>query len=130
MKYKKKGNLEITRQTKGDIPSLPFFKAKEAILGRNYELSLSFIGHEAMRKLSKEHKGSFKHMNTLAFPMEKGQGEIVMNLKTIRLEARSYYKTYLEHLLFLFIHSCLHLKGYKHGKEMEKMEDKYFNKFN
>jgi probable rRNA maturation factor len=130
MTYKKKGSTEILRKTRGDIPALPFFKVKEEILGKTYELSLTFVDKKEMRKLSKEHKGSPNHMNTLAFPMDEKSGEIIMNLQTIRSQAKQYNKTYTEFLLFLFIHSSLHLKGHKHGDKMDKLEDKYFNKFN
>ena len=130
MRYKQKDNLEIVRQTSGVIPTLPFFEVKNSILGKKYNLSLSFITESKMRTLSKQHKGSYNHMNTLAFELEKDSGEIVMNLQTIRSEAKEHNRKYLEHLIFLFIHSSLHLKGYSHGEAMEKLEDKYFKKFN
>jgi probable rRNA maturation factor len=129
MQYKTKNNTEILRKTRGEIPSLPFFKVKESIFGKNYSLSLTFIDTKTQRELSLKHKGSPKHMNTLAFPLDKDAGEIIMNLQTIRSEAKNYKKTYLDHLLFMFIHSCLHLAGHKHGKKMEEIEDRLFNKF-
>lgn len=121
--------MEVVRKTKGEIPSLPFFNVKEKVLGKKYQLSLSFVDTRTQKNLSKEYKGSPNHMNTLAFPLDKDEGEITMNLQTIRKEAKKYKHTYHEHLLFLFIHSCLHLKGHKHGEEMERQEDKLFNMF-
>ncbi|MFT5360025.1 MAG: rRNA maturation RNase YbeY [Candidatus Paceibacteria bacterium] len=130
MRYEEKDNLEVIRKTQGDIPNLPFSSVKNSILGKKYNLSLSFIKKDEMKDLSKKHKGSYNHMNTLAFELDEDSGEIVMNLQTIRIEAKKHDRTYLPNLLFMFIHSCLHLKDYKHGDEMEKLEDKYFNKFN
>lgn len=129
MDYKKKGLAEILRKTRGEIPSLPFFSVKDSVLGKRYNLSLTFVNSKDMRELSIAHKKSPNHMNTLAFPMDKNSGEIIMNLQTIRSQAKSHNKTYLDFLLFLFIHSCLHLKGYKHGAAMDAQEDLFFNKF-
>lgn len=129
MKYLSQGTTEIIRQTPGEIPPLPFTKVKDVVLGKKYELSLSFIGSNDMRELSIEHKGSPNHMNTLAFPLDSASGEIVMNLETLRRQAPEYGKSYHNHLLFMFIHSCLHLKGFKHGKAMELEEDRVYGKF-
>ncbi|NCS99977.1 rRNA maturation RNase YbeY [Candidatus Parcubacteria bacterium] len=130
MDYIEKDNLEITRQTKGLIPIVPFSMIKNEILGKKYDLSLAFTTMKDMRSLSKKHKGNYNHLNTLAFPFDENSGEIAMNLQTIRSQAKDHDKKYLEFLIFLFIHSSLHLKGYKHGSEMEKLEEKYFKKFN
>jgi len=118
------------RQTKGDIPTLPFLKVKEYILGKEYDLSLSFVDEETMESLSLTHKKSKDHMNTLAFSLDTNSGEIVMNLATIRMQAKDYNKTYLEFLLYLFIHSSLHLKGHTHSDKMDKEEDRIFTLFN
>lgn len=119
----------ITRLTKGKLPSLPFSDVKNHILGKKFELSLAFIDLSTMEKLSKEYKGDKTHTNILTFPLSENQAEIVMNLKTIRSVAKNFNMTYHEHLLFLFIHGCLHLKGYKHGPEMEALEEKLLWKF-
>jgi ssRNA-specific RNase YbeY (16S rRNA maturation enzyme) len=37
--------------------------------------------------------------------------------------------TYPKLLKFLFIHGCLHLKGFKHSSKMEKEEKRIMNKF-
>ncbi len=129
MQHLEKDNLEITRQTKGPLPDLPFVEAKNLILGKAYNLSLAFVDIKQMKELSKTHKGNENHLNTLAFPLDTKSGEIIMNLQTIRSQAKDYGKTYRELLLFFFVHSSLHLKGYKHGKEMESLEEKYFNHF-
>jgi len=130
MKTLEKYNFSIMRQTKGDIPTLPFLKVKEYILGKEYDLSLSFVDEETMESLSLTHKKSKDHMNTLAFSLDTNSGEIVMNLATIRMQAKDYNKTYLEFLLYLFIHSSLHLKGHTHSDKMDKEEDRIFTLFN
>lgn len=123
------GNTSIVRMTKGKLPSLPFVRVKEEILGKKYELSVAFVDLQTMKSISKEYKGDKTHTNVLSFPLDTHEGEIVMNLQTIRTNAKKFDMTYLEHLLFLFIHGCLHLKGYDHGAKMESLEEKYMKKF-
>lgn len=123
------GNLTVTRTTKGKLPSLPFLAVKNHILGKNFTLSLAFIDIYTMKKLSKEYKKEETHTNILTFPLDSKNAEIVMNLQTVRCVAKNFGMKYQEHLLFLFIHGCLHLKGYKHGTEMEALEEKLLWKF-
>lgn len=123
------GNTSILRKTKGKLPSLPFVRVKEEILGKTYELSVAFVDLQTMKSVSKEYKGDHTHTNVLSFPLDTNEGEIIMNLQTIRTNAKKFDMTYLEHLLFLFIHGCLHLKGYDHGVKMESLEDKYMKKY-
>jgi rRNA maturation RNase YbeY len=98
-------------------------------LGKKYNLSLSFISCSESEKLHREYMNKKGPANILSFPLDKTSGEIVMSLNQVRKEAKEFEHTYIEHILFVFIHGCLHLKGFSHGKEMEKMEDKYFLKF-
>ncbi len=115
-------NLEITRTTKGKLPSLPFVRMKEKILGKNYSLSIAFVDKKTISNLSKEFKGDTSHKNILSFPLDKISGEIVINLETVRLEAKKFDRTYMEYLSFLVIHGMLHLKGFAHGSKMESEE--------
>lgn len=123
------GNTSIVRTTKGKLPSLPFVRVKDEILGIKFELSLAFVDMATMQKLSVEYKGDNTHTNILTFPLDINEAEIVMNLQTIRSAAKHFDMRYHEHLLFLFIHGCLHLKGYTHGPEMEALEEKLLWKF-
>jgi probable rRNA maturation factor len=122
-------NLTIRRVTKGGIPNLPFVAVKEAILGKRYELSLTFPSLEESQELHKKWKKKNDPVNVLAFPLDDSEGEIFITLSKARTEASKYGRTYREHLLFLFIHACLHLKGYNHGDIMERRESHYMKKF-
>ncbi len=123
------GNLTITRLTKGKLPSLPFLAVKNYILGKDFDLSLAFLNLTTMQRLSVKYKGDNTHTNILTFPLSKKEAEILMNLQTVRGAAKHFDMKYQEHLLFLFIHGCLHLKGYKHGPKMEDLEEKILGKF-
>jgi rRNA maturation RNase YbeY len=99
------------------------------LLRKRYELSLTFPSLEESQELHKKWKKKNDPVNVLAFPLDDSEGEIFITLSKARTEASKYGRTYREHLLFLFIHACLHLKGYNHGDIMERRESHYMKKF-
>lgn len=130
MEIFEKDNLEIKRMTKGKLPSLPFVRIKEEIIGKDYELSITFVNKKTIEDLSLRFKKNKEHKNILSFPITKKSGEIILNLETIRTEAKNFDKKYINYLGFLVIHGILHLKGMTHGSKMEAMEKKFVKMFN
>lgn len=122
-------NLEVKRMTKGKLPSLPFVRIKDEILGKGYELSITFVQKNFIEELSNQFKGDKSHKNILSFPLTKNSGEIILNLETIRKEAKNFDKKYMEYLGFLVIHGMLHLKGHVHSSKMEAEEKKFVKMF-
>jgi len=122
-------NFSITRQTRGGIPTLPFVAVKNNILGKDYELSLFFPNLEYATELHVKWKKKSGPANILSFPLDETEGEIFLSLSEARKEAHRFNRNYREHLLFLFIHGCLHLKGMTHGAKMEQQERFWYEKF-
>ncbi len=122
-------NLSIQRQTKGRIPNLPFVHIKNDLLGKDYELSLFFPDTKTSIELHKKWKKKDGVVNILSFPLDKNSGEIILTLNAARHEAKKFNHTYHQHILFLFIHGCLHLKGMTHGAKMEKEENLFYKKY-
>lgn len=121
--------LEINNKTKGKPPRLPFLSMKDAILGTSYHLSLSFISSNEQRKLNKKYRNKDATTNILSFPYSKNEGEITLDLKKSKIDAPLFDMTYTTFIKYLFIHGCLHLKGYEHSSTMDKEEKKYMKKF-
>jgi len=119
----------IIRHTKGGIPILPFLEMKNAILGTGYDLSLVFPTLEHSIQLHTQWKKKSDPVNILSFPLDSDSGEIILTLSKARSEAKKYSRTYHNHLIFLFIHGCLHLKGMTHGGKMEKQEQLFYTEF-
>jgi probable rRNA maturation factor len=115
--------------SKGKLPRLPFLEMKNAILGKDYELSVVFIGDKRSRTLNKIHRGKDKPANVLSFPLEKSAGEIFLNPRRAQKEAPQFGESYKHFLAFLFIHGLLHLKGFDHGSKMESEERRFRKKF-
>ena len=135
--------VSITQTVRRKVPSIPFHIIAEAILPRDYHLSLVLIGDTLGQRLNKQYKQRDYPTNILSFPLEKDSGEIFINVRRAEREARKYHqqstsrtlsssqRTALtkKHLIYLFIHGCLHLSGYAHGDTMSKLEQKYLTQF-
>lgn len=117
-------NFTITNFTKGKLPRLPFVQIKDAVLGKNYKLSLVFIGERRSKKLNIQYRDKHKSANILSFTLDKKTGEIFITPVRARREAKSFDRKYENFIAFLFIHGLLHLKGMDHGSTMEKAEEK------
>ena len=128
MEIKEFKNFTITRMTKGGIPNLPFLAIKNDILGKEYLLSLTFPTIHDSIQLHKDWKKKYDPVNVLAFPLEEQEGEIIITLLKARSEAKKYGHHYHQHVMFLFIHACLHLKGMEHSDKMDEQEQYYLNK--
>ncbi len=121
----KSNKNQNTRSTKGDI----FVAIKNSTLGKSYHLSFAFIGPEKMRKLNLIYRNLNKPTDILSFPLSNTDGEIYICRSEARKEAKKFDREYNNFILFLFIHGCVHLKGYDHGTKMEREEIKLREKF-
>ncbi len=121
--------LSIANKTKGKLPRLPFVRMKDAVLGKEYDLSLVFVTDKESVRLNKEHRNKTYTPNTLSFSLDKTSGEIFINPAEAKRQAPSFDKTYTKFVGFLFIHSLCHLKGMKHGSRMERTESDFRRTF-
>ncbi len=121
--------LSITRLTKGKLPSLPFLELKQAVLGKNYELSIAFVTPKISKDLNRRYRNKNKATNILSFLIDKNKGELVIDTATVKKDAPKFDKNYAEFIGYLVIHGMLHLKGFEHGSRMDSMERKFSKKF-
>ncbi len=102
---------------------------KEDILGKDYSLSLVFIGDKKSRSLNYAYRGKTYVPNVLSFPLDKTTGEIFINPAQAKREAASHEMTLQGFIGFLFIHGLLHLEGHHHGDTMEGVEARYKKRY-
>ncbi len=122
-------NCSVTNSTKGKLPRLPFDLIKEAILGKNYSLSCIFIDSKRSRELNKKYRDLGQPTDILSFPINNSTGEIYIDPKTSREEAKKFDRDFENFIGFLFIHGCVHLKGMDHGSTMETTEARFREQF-
>jgi len=112
----------MTVSVNGTLPSVPFLALKEKILGKKYELSIQFVPPAKAQALNMQHRDKEYVPNTLSFPLSEQSGEIILCRSAMRKECKAFGMTFQNYLIFILIHSMLHLKGYEHGSTMETKE--------
>ena len=102
----------------------------QKVLGKNFNLSLVFVGHAASRRLNKSLRGKDRPTNVLSFPLSKTSGEIFIDLAQAEKEHRKFDMTFKKFVAYLCIHGLLHLKGMEHGAKMDQAEKRLLSQFN
>src|SRR3989344_5223597 len=96
-------NFSLLNKTRSKIPPIPFAKIKDAVLGRDYDLSLALITPQEARTVSRKTKHKDTPSNVLSFPLSKKSGEILICLGVARKQAPTYGLKYQTFLARLFI---------------------------
>ncbi|MEI3500761.1 MAG: rRNA maturation RNase YbeY [Anaerovoracaceae bacterium] len=97
------------------------------------EVSFSFVDEEEIRRLNAAYRDKDAVTDVLSFPQyddlreldneeEICLGDVVICSRVARRQAEEYGHSYERELLYLFVHSILHLLGYDHMEEEEKRQ--------
>lgn len=96
------------------------------------EISVTFVDMEEIHELNKLHRGVDKPTDVLSFPQfedvceeapEEGEiclGDVVICREKAAEQAEEFGHSFEREILYLFVHSVLHLLGYDHMDEGEK----------
>lgn len=115
--------------TARSFPTLPYKKIAEDIVGKDYALSLVFVGDTRSRALNYAYRKKTYIPNVLSFPLSKTEGEMFINPREARRQAPRFEMSTTKFIGYLFIHGLLHLKGYAHGDTMEGAESRYMKRY-
>lgn len=121
--------IDIARTVRGSFPRIPFHAMARAVLGGRYFLSLVVCADALARRINREYRKKDYSPNVLSFPLAKNEGEIFLNVRKARREARAFGIPENDRAAHLFVHGCLHLKGYLHGAAMDREEDWVLKRF-
>ena len=119
----------LTVSANGTLPRVPFLALKDKILGKKYVLSISFVTPAVAQALNIKHRDKDYIPNTLSFPFSKRSGEIILCRSAIRKQFKDFGMDYDTYLIYIVIHSMLHLKGMQHGSTMERKEQNLLSLF-
>lgn len=123
-------NLEIYNETNTTIENIDFLKLKNLVLGESFDLTVSILLPKNSLRVNKKQRKQSYVPNTLSFKYAENSGEIILTPEIISEETYQLGDKELtdlnQKIIYLTIHSMLHLKDLDHGDEMEKLELKYF----
>lgn len=93
-----------------------------------YEVSLSFVMNDEIQELNHTYRGKNEPTDVLSFPMEgpdnspeKLLGDIVISVEKIKEQAEEFGHSMDRELIYLVVHSTLHLMGYDHLNETDRV---------
>ena len=114
---------------------------KEEGVKKEVEVYITLTHNDNIRKINAEHRNIDKPTDVLSFPMfereeipmlkkesssEEGQvetmlGDIIVSVEKVREQAEEYGHSFKRELAYLVTHGMLHLLGYDHMIEQEKV---------
>jgi len=153
--------LEVTEDLINKITEVSKFALKEEGVTEEYQISLLFVDNEEIRQINKETRNIDRETDVLSFPMldfENGKvykdmyigfefdetykdgnelvlGDMVLSLEKAKEQSIEFEHSYEREVCYLVIHSILHLLGYDHMIEEDKVkmrsrEEEILKKFN
>ncbi|MBP6924030.1 MAG: rRNA maturation RNase YbeY [Candidatus Pacebacteria bacterium] len=118
-----------TSSTITTYPKWPYETIKNTILGKQYVLSLSFVGKTRAQSFNIQYRKKDYVPNVLSFPLDAHTGEIIICPMVAKKQAKDFNLSVDGYIAYLFIHGCVHLKGHDHGDTMDRLEQKYVRQF-
>ena len=122
-------SLQLSHTTTSQPPKWPYEKMKDLILGKNYNMSLAFVGATRAKRLNISYRKKDYVPNVLSFPLDDTHGEIIICPAVAKTQAKDFDLTVDGYIAYLFIHGLVHLKGHDHGATMDQLEHKYLKHF-
>ncbi|WP_251861870.1 rRNA maturation RNase YbeY [Clostridium sp. Marseille-Q2269] len=139
--------INIDEEFQNKIKEIIDYALKEEKVNINYEISVVFIDNNNIKEINKDYRNIDKVTDVLSFPMldyEEGKvfkdlyvdyefdesdldegklvlGDIALSLERAEEQSREFGHSFLREACYLTIHSVLHLLGYDHIKEDEKV---------
>ncbi len=84
-------------------------------------ITVRIVGEHEGRRLNRAFRGKNRPTNVLSFPLGS-EGDIVLCHPVVAREAREQGKPLAAHYAHLVVHGVLHLRGFDHGRAMERRE--------
>lgn len=106
------------------------------------EISILFINNSNIRKLNRQYREIDKPTDVLSFPLytpddleniknasdlpeEVALGDIAISLEKVEEQAKEYGHAFERELGFLVVHGMLHLLGYDHVEEKDRIKMRF-----
>ena len=109
---------------------------KMAGYGDDYEFSFSIVDEDEIRELNRDYRENDSITDVLSFPLYEREdipaqgmlGDIVICAKRAKEQSEEFGHSYEREIVYLTVHSVLHLLGYDHEEDDEKSEMRQIEK--
>lgn len=144
----RQNKFEITEDFQKNLMKTIEFALKEEEVDKPCEISLVFVDNEEIKEINNQTRGMDKATDVLSFPMldypedevykdvyiaykfnesfydgdELVLGDIVLSLERAEEQRIEYNHSFERECSYLVVHSVLHLLGYDHMEEAEKIK--------
>ncbi|MBR3498525.1 MAG: rRNA maturation RNase YbeY [Selenomonadaceae bacterium] len=100
----------------------------------NAELSVTLTDDEHIHALNKKFRGIDRATDVLSFAFRESEepevlgadfeilGDVIISLERAKIQAEEFGHSFLREVIFLEVHGLLHLLGYDHVEEAERLE--------
>lgn len=153
--------IEITEELIKLIKDIVKYTLKQEMFYWDYEISIIFIDNENIKKINNEYRNINEETDVLSFPMleyPKGKtykdvyvdfefddsyfnenkivlGDIALSFERAKEQSIEFGHSLLREISYLVVHSVLHLLGYDHMEnedklKMRKREEEILKSFN
>lgn len=120
--------MEITDENINAIEKTVIACLETEGMDGTFEVSVSFVTNEEIKELNKLYRNVNSETDVLSFPLDDDDGEIIMlgdivlSTEKIIEQAEEFGHSLEREMLYLVAHSTLHLIGYDHMDDEEKLE--------
>ena len=122
--------MEISEDNEKAIINAVEIVLKSENADGDFEVSVSFVTNEEIRELNRDYRNVDSETDVLSFPMDDDDefdgviilGDIVLSTQRIIEQAGEFGHSLEREMIYLTVHSMLHLLGYDHMSNSEKEE--------
>ncbi len=107
----------------------------------NSELSITLTNDENIHALNKKYRGVDRPTDVLSFAFHESDepaiigaeidilGDIIISVERAQIQAADFGHSFLREIIFLEVHGLLHLLGYDHVEDADRIEMESEQKF-
>lgn len=108
---------------------------------KNFSVSITLTNDEIIHELNKNYRGIDRPTDVLSFAFRESDepeifdseieilGDIIISIERAKIQSEEYGHSFLREIIFLTVHGMLHLLGYDHIEESERLEMETEQKF-
>ncbi|QCX32404.1 rRNA maturation RNase YbeY [Caloramator sp. E03] len=137
----RQNKIEFTQEIQDIIEKSIYSTLQHENFSKPYEISVVLTDNDKIKEINKEFRGIDRETDVLSFPMlnekfidnnfnfedinpQTGEvvlGDIVLSLEKAKSQAIEYGHSFEREVSFLTVHSVLHLLGYDHERDEDRI---------